>query len=463
MDENALQSQIRAFMSLLLTPMGILGLFLMLVLLVAMMVSPRTKWFALMLMLWTATLSFQVRVGSSVPVTLAFPLDVLQMQSRPICTALLICLLLPALTSSRGWRQMWLGLPVISYFIFEMLMAFRIAAGGISDRGIASMVVFVGLFLALGFGFNRWLQDWRDVRSAVRCIAFTSLMFLVGSVYQLVVNRSAILHGGRLYGTAGNPQHAAIVIAIALPAALYLLVRPGASKIWRVLLAGACGFLITMLVWTGSRTGLLVAAVGVAMFFRARLGKILAVAVTVGLFVFLAINIYSESTSSFTDMFLRGDTRSHVWATMIAQFREHIAWGGMSEEFGISESSYLATAGNMGLFGLIPLIIFLGLAARDLVRLQRVRKHMGEHALLADLVTAQLVAIAIGAMFEGYLLGTLTFPVFCIYINLGIMSFILDAVYVGSMTSDAQRFADSPEYQDEQLDWPHDSGVPVSH
>jgi hypothetical protein len=177
---------------------------------------------------------------------------------------------------------------------------------------------------------------------------------------------------------------------------------------------------------------MLMAATGIVLFFRARIGKILLISLLSGIFVYLAMQIYNESTLAFTDMFLRGDTRSQVWSSMWQNFLEHKLWGGMAEEFGVGENSYLAVASNFGLVGLVPMCLFLIATAWNLFRLARVRKFLGEQVLLADACTATLIALAVGAMFEAYIMGTLSFAVMCCYIFLSIITFILDAVAVSA-------------------------------
>src|SRR5439155_3242181 len=115
------------------------------------------------------------------------------------------------------------------------------------------------------------------------------------------------IHGTRLHGTTGNSQHAAVFIAMVLPALCYLVGSAREPKLWRVLFAAAMGFLCILLLWTGSRTGLLMATTAVLVFFRARLRGFVAVSLFVGLFVMLALQVYSESTLSVADMFSRGD------------------------------------------------------------------------------------------------------------------------------------------------------------
>src|SRR5439155_211827 len=124
--------------------------------------------------------------------------------------------------------------------------------------------------------------------------------------------------------------------------------------------------------------------------------------------VYFALMVFTESTMHITDIITRGDTRTRAWMIWWEQFRQNMAWGVMETQFGIGESSYLSAAANMGLFALIPMAAFMGATAWSLIKLQRIRRRLGEHVMMADLITAGLLALAVGAMFEGYLLVTMT-------------------------------------------------------
>ena len=439
--ETGFQSQWRAFLQLLTSPDGVIGIIAMFMLLVALLISPRVKWPVMMFMLWVATLSFQLRGGALIPVQLAWPINIINSQGRPICGALLVALLLPTALSHRGWRRHIVGWPALLLFLFQLMIGFRIAAGGVTDRGVLSMMLYVPIFLVMAVGLGRWLQDWVNARTLVRCIVGAGLLFLGTTCYQLAVGAGEIVHNHRLYGTTANPQQAGMLIAITLPPALYLIMRRGEAKIWRLFLGAVVAVLILFLLWTQSRTSIVVAVVGTVLLFRARLGKFLWVGLLVGIFVYFALMVFTESTMHITDIITRGDTRTRAWMIWWEQFRQNMAWGVMETQFGIGESSYLSAAANMGLFALIPMAAFMGATAWSLIKLQRIRRRLGEHVMMADLITAGLLSLAVGAMFEGYLLGTMTIQVFAVFIYMALMRFILDLV----QASDAmQGFAVEP-------------------
>ena len=420
------QLQLEYVLDTLTRPEGVIGLLVVLSILIAHFASKELKWWIMALVLWLSSLAFQFDIGDVHPVVLAQPLQMFRVNARPLCLAMDFTLLIPTFMAARGWRTHRVGFGILALFIFQCLLAIRVATSDVSSRGELGIVVFLLIFLTFGFGLGKWLQDWNDARKAVRVIVVAGLLFMAGTAYQLLMNRTSIIRQGRLTGTAGNAQHAGTLLAAVLPPLCYMIIRRGQRYAYRVLLAAAAGVLIVMQVWTGSRTSFLMGLVGLLIFFRTRIGRLLGVSVLTSIFVIAAFQIYAESTANFTDMFVRGDTRSHVWKSMWQLFLEHPAFGQIGDTFGVGESSYLALAANMGLAGLIPMALVFGIVGWQLFRLHRVRKQLGEHILLADLVTAGLIALATGAIFEGYLLGIVAIAIFTLYIYLSLLRFLLD-------------------------------------
>jgi hypothetical protein len=430
---SGFQGQFDAFWEMLGSPVGIIGIIGMLVLMVVLVLSRRSKWGVLTALLFVSTLSFRTEYGSTAVVHLAFPIEQIRNQGRAICLALLIALLVPLVMRRRGWRRKFLVGGAGMFFLFQLVWTFRTAIAGFGERAILSAIIYVLIFLVVGIGVSLWLEDWADVHRAVRCIGVAGILFLLGTCYQLAINRSAALGNGRLYGISANPQFAGVLIAVSLPPCLYLLARRGESKLWRMALIASVGFLILLLLWTGSRTGVLAAAVGIGLLFRARLGKWVLVGLATAVFVVLALQIYGESAASGMEHVLdTTNTRSAVWHELLHEFQESPLWGQM-DEYDVQENSYLSTAAHAGLFGLAPLLLVILLVSWTLLKLQRLRRHLGEHALVADLVIAGLTSIGVAAIFEGILLGTLTISVFAIYIYLAIAAFLLDAVAAGNL------------------------------
>src|SRR5438874_12729195 len=136
----------RLFIDMMTSPQGIVGLVGVFALFVALLFSPRLKWPAISFMLFVSTAGFQVRIGEQTAVQLLFPLNIISNQGRPICGAILLALLVPTVMGQRGWRRHVVGLPLALFFVFELFVAARITAGGVTDRGVLSLLLYLLMF-----------------------------------------------------------------------------------------------------------------------------------------------------------------------------------------------------------------------------------------------------------------------------------------------------------------------------
>jgi hypothetical protein len=428
MDEG-FTTQLNYAIDTLLSPAGGFALLAGLMLLISLFFSPKIKWLVLTGAIWISTLAFFLTPGK-MPIHMAFPLEQLRNNGRSIAAGLLIALLIPAVTSPRGWRIRRVGIPVVLFFVFELVLTTRMILAGVVDRGLLSLIIYPLLFLSLGWGLSKWVQTVEDAHRALRAVMFAGVLFVAGSSYQFAINRTTVLSGMRFQGTTGNPQSAGMLIALTLPASLYFVGRSSEIKINRVMSGVAAGFMAILLLWTGSRTGILMAATGIAITFRSRIGKFLGVLIFVGVFVFLALQVYDDATTSMVGMLARGDTRTRIWTAMWQDFLANPAMGSMQGGFGVGENSYLSTASSAGLFGLIPLFAFVAATTFACLKLNFSRRLLGQEKPLADAVLGGLISVLVGGIFEGHLLGTLTISVFVIYIMCVLLAFLLDVVDV---------------------------------
>lgn len=424
--ESSVNAQIRLLLETLFSPVGFLALAVYLSLLVTLGASTRAKWVVLSIMLWTATLAlFDV---SWVDNTLVFPLEQIRHYGRPITVALLVALLVPTLQSGRGWRSNLVLGGTIGVLVFELCLSTRFVLGGLLMRGVAGGLTYSLIFLTLGLGLSQWLQNIRDVHAALWSIAIAGSLFALGNIYQLIINHSAVVFGNRLIATAGNPQATGLVIAVALPPICYLIMLKAAPKYLRLYLTAIVGFLSLFLIWTGSRTGLLMSLIGLGLLFRAHIGRLFAVTIVCGIFLLFAMSLFEDSTQGIERLVSTQNTRSGQWGVLIEEFARSPLVGSVTQESGVLENSYLSTAARTGLIGLAVLLAVMTLVVTSVVRLNLRREEFGEHRLLVDLITAGFVSLGVGACFEGFLLGTLTNQIFVIYIYLAILAFMLDAV-----------------------------------
>jgi O-antigen ligase len=304
-------------------------------------------------------------------------------------------------------------------------------------RGAVSVIIFLLMFITLAAALPHALQQWGDAVTLVRAIAAYGVVFVIANVAQFVVNPAVVEQNSRFFGTTGNPQHAGAVLACVLLPMAYLMTRPGRSKATRLFMSAILSATVIFLLWTGSRTALLMAVVGLGLLFRARLGRLAIGGVVVGGLVLLGLNVLLPDRDVVSERLVSTlDTRSVVWQRLTDDFLRNPLFGTISGELGISENSYLSILARFGLVGALPFIVAAILITRSMFKLQRVRRRLDD-TMLADLTTAGLVQLAVGAIFEGFLAGTLSPQVLVMYCYLALLAFLLEAAEAAPVAVDS--------------------------
>ena len=406
-------------------PIGIFFALVVIVVLTLMASGRRSKWLMISLLLFFSPM--MIAVGALLHQRAMTPFHQFRTYGRPICGALLVFLLIPTFRSERGWRQRIIVFPALAYLILELAFAARTLIGGSPLRGALSFFVYLLNFVVLAVGLPRWLQDWRDVRTALRAVGFGALVFIAATCIQLVVNRNAIVVGSRLFGLTGNPQAVGMVLGGSLPIIVMLAVWKEEAKAMRIVWALVAAMTAIFVGWSGSRTGGMMAVIGLGMLFRRHLGTFMIFGVIGVALVLATVQIFEfDVGKSSARMLDPTNTRAHVWERMISDFLDNpMAGVAESEAFG-SESSYLLAAARMGIIGLLILGVFMAGVVYMIFRLHAYRKVLSEEPLVVDLVIAGLIAYFAGAAFEGILFGTLSHSVFMIFIYFALAGFLID-------------------------------------
>jgi hypothetical protein len=297
----------------------------------------------------------------------------------------------------------------------QSIIAVKIAFEGDIAFALISVIVNVLLFFVMSRGVANWLYNHFEIEFAFRAIAGVAFSFVVAVALQATIDPSAIAWNGRLHGTTANAQHAAVMLAVTLPSILYLILRNRGTSLraWISRLGIGTFFLAAVfcLVWTGSRTGMVMAVIALLIVFRALNYFVRTIiAFTIGIAALaLLIFEYQYISNVFIEFFLkREDTRTYVWVRQWSTFMEYPIFGepltGARPEF--AENSWLAMAANTGLIGLLPLLFF-GFAIINLLwRLEKT--HLNTGRLQKDATVAGLLTLLVGSFAEAYLLGNLT-------------------------------------------------------
>lgn len=410
------------------------------------------RWLVLSLLLFSSTLSCGVVHRTPLIPLLAQ----LQIVSEVLTVILLGLLALPALLMRRGNLQTALLAASIAFWLLEVVYTLRVSGSVEITKAVAGVVVYSVLLLVLGYGLPRWLRSIDDVYPAVQCMGVAAMLFVGCTTVQLLVNSSAIIVGGRLFAITGNPQYAATVLAICLVPTAFLVACPRGPWVLRFLWGATTGMIIVLLIWTGSRTGVLMSLVGLTLLFRAHIGRLLGTGAVVAILVYAFLAVFQVSSESSSRLLSTLDTRSESWAVEFNKFLSNPILGKVTDtSFGTVENSYLTIAARSGLLGLSILFVVLCLIGSALRQLGRVRAAIPtrEFRMLADMITGGIMSILAGAAFEGILVGTLTFMLLALYFYLGLLKFLTDAATFETIVGDGQ-------VTQEQDTWP--AGAPDS-
>lgn len=423
-ESELLSYYLDVFLAMLTSPLGAAGLLGLIALAVSSVTVPNMRWVLVVAAVYFATLPLIDTRRQYLP--LAFPMEQFRQFARPMIYLFMTLLLLPLVTTTRGWRRVILPLPLLLFFIFELTICLRLLTFGGELRGILSLLSYVLLILTLGLAVSRSLQSFEDLYKLIWCLSWIGGLVVLGTVYQLIVNRTPIISGSRLTGVTGNPQFLGILIAYTLPFTAHLLTRPSGKKWIRPLLIAQVTLMVVMLIWTGSRTGALSTAVGLMIAFHRRLGRFLIAGVLVLVAVLLVMPYFEGSSEIASRLLSTVDTRAGVWPTLLRNIRENFWFGAAREMFETHESSYLSILGQFGIIGSLPFIAAMFALAYQMVQMYRLRRFLGTESGLVDLITGVWGAVAVSSAFESLLVGVITFPILMIYTFFMVNAFLLD-------------------------------------
>ena len=450
------QAQLQRLVEFATDPIGFFALGVMVLFIIFAIIKPTVRMMAVTLLLWSTLLTKPVNMAAlySIPDLIA-PLELLRGFSRALTAISAIVLVLPSATSNSGLRGNRFSAAMWALLIFHMIVCvMQIVSGGDVTKALLSLVVICSVFFVFSRGLGTWLQDMDDVHRILNAVAWVAVIFIGTTTIQGLINSSAIKWNGRLHATTANPQFAAAAMALLFPTVAYLALHKATPKLFRFMYFGLLGLFVVFLGWTGSRTGMLMSAVGLTLLFRLRLGKALIAVIGASGVFFIGYMIFGSEAEATDRMFTMKDTRSGVWRSMFGSFQSNPLLGAAGrdyEGFTGSENSYLLTAASFGLIGLVPLLVAAGLVLREVIWLlthrSQLRAISPTAAMLADLSAATLMAIGAGSLFEGYLMSQFAFAVYMAFIFLAISLYLRD--YVKRETADLYTVTkyDSPDPQ----------------
>jgi hypothetical protein len=444
------------------TPFGIIGLTIGILMVIKASQDRPTGWLLFSMCCFAASLNTYRDYWIRIPPPLIFPLQQIRAFGRPLAIVLLVLLVFLALQTQNNWRRSILPQP-IKYLIFIQFIVFaKTLMYGDQEFAIISAMTFGGIIFVLKMGLGRWLNDDKNFILAVRSIAIAGLFFVIANSFQFLINRNAItfVHG-RFLGTTGNPQHAGVLLAAVIPCVMFLIQTASGWSFIKYLWVMMLVVVIYFLLLTGSRTGLMMGAISILLFYRnnggAWLRIVLFVAVSAAiLFLFIQPETFSSSSTGIdanvSDRFTSTEnSRSGVWSGMWQSFNQNILFGAPMQggRLGNGENSWLSVAANLGLIGFIPMIMMGWESVKMIWQLNQLGNRDSYYFFQSSVIVAGLGSMLAGSFFEAYLLGNITFSLlaFLMYLLMGGYLIEVDRVRTQYARAEAEFAEQSGVYQ----------------
>jgi len=242
---------------------------------------------------------------------------------------------------------------------------------------LISMAFTLATILPLALVIPGLLEQKHDWIRNIRIIAWANLLYLVGCGFTMVLSPDALTMTAedRFNGLSTQPITAAIFLSVGCMTSLWLIMH---DSNWRlrplwIAMAGLDGVLV---IGTGSRTGLLLLAIGIAAILYRRIGRtaLLGPFAVAAVFGALSLFEYLGFEFAFARVFTIDDTRSVAWASLLHDGLNNPVFGvgtGAHSLTGTqySENSYLYGFASFGISMLLLLLFFLASSIRHCVQL----------------------------------------------------------------------------------------------
>jgi hypothetical protein len=266
------------------------------------------------------------------------------------------------------------------------------------------------------------IRDWWDMYVLPRVVAVVGAGWCGLCVLQFISNRRALTTGyltQRFVGMTGNPQIAAAFLSFVTICAIFLVLNDP-KKRYRLFWMATAALSSVFLLWTASRTGVAMTAIGVLACFYGRAGVGAMLLPVVGGLGFLAYTFLAGERVDFDIERLSGggQTRAAAWRELWGDFVSNPLFGnggtGVKDAFRAekSENSLLYGLATYGAgMGLIIVLMFVA-SMLQCLKLLKMRRWMQpyQRRITEFLVGTQAMFWA-GSVFEGYIVGRVSSPI----------------------------------------------------
>lgn len=254
------------------------------------------------------------------------------------------------------------------------------------------------------------VNEVRDIRLILRALLIINMVWVGMCGVQMLVNPTFVTSGNqfRFVGLVGNPQHSGVLMAFFTVGNLFLMLNDS-GKLKRFVYVGMFGTNLLLLAWTGSRTGMGMALIGMAAVLYTRLGRA-ALFAPIGLVLaYIGFKLVVSLTGieiGVERLASTENTRSYAWWKLYTTGMENPLFGVGLVEAEKSENSWLYAFAAFGIGMLMLALLATVLGAGQCLRALRVRSRLGmEDRRVLDLSVGVIAMYFAGAVLEGYMVS----------------------------------------------------------
>lgn len=359
------------------------------------------------LMLITSAMSLPVDWSGRV-----LPTVWLQLQQRRSTLFLVaglagICMLLVHVRNMRGKAVSMTVLTLVVMGFYSSLL--RLQHEGMGP-GFESLLYSFATLTPLMLAVPVIVDGPSDVKNLLRTVVAVNVIWTGMCAVQFLSNSSFLTLGNqfRFVGLMSNPQHTGALLAFFGVTGLWLLLNDRGRMITALYFV-VLGANLVMLVWTGSRTGIGMFAIGSAGVLYTRLGRavifmpLVLLVAYVGFKLLLSVTGFEIGVDRIAST---ENTRSYAWWKLYTTGLENPLFGAGLVEAEKSENSWLYAFAAFGI-GMLALAVFAALfAAAQCLRAVRVRSGLElEDRRILDLAVGAVAMYFAGAVLEGYMIS----------------------------------------------------------
>lgn len=330
--------------------------------------------------------------------------------------------------------------------------------------GALSVVFAVATIVPLLFASMLVIDKPDDLRILMRGAVVANIVWLGMIAMQVVIDPDMVTMGNefRFVGLYSNPQHSGVLMAFFLVISLWMMLNERGRI--ALLMLGVVGINGLLLLWTGSRTGLGMAIIGVSATLYSRAGRAILLLPLAAIIGYVGLKVMVDVlgiTLGFERLTSTANTRDEAWGTLVSVAMENPLFGAGTEGAEKSENSWLYGFASYG-FGMLVLLLVLALVASvEILKTVRARFVVpAEYRSSLDFMVGLLLMYFAGAVLEGYMISrvssTLCFFLTISVANVNIRRMLLghqgQAMYDQDWDTQSVPYGDDEIYeQDEQL------------